>query len=109
MGGIPAAIYKTRLRFVLSQCLLIIFHCYKRRPYFVLSYLSPFQDFYMLDKLFGWSKKKPEIPEPGIHFGRYSDNNKPVHKVDRWTDADNLFKEKKYQESFDAFFDYLKD
>src|SRR5688572_615687 len=63
----------------------------------------------MLDKLFGWGRKRPELPEPGIHFGRYSDNNKPVHKVDRWTDADNLFKEKKYQESFDAFFDYLKD
>jgi len=51
----------------------------------------------MLDKLFGWGRKKPELPEPDIQFGRYSDNNKPVHKVDRWTDADNLFKEKKYQ------------
>jgi glucose-6-phosphate 1-dehydrogenase len=29
--------------------------------------------------------------------------------VNRWTDADNLFKEKKYTESFDAFFDYLRD
>ena len=63
----------------------------------------------MLDKLFGWGRKRPELPEPDIQFGRYSDNNKPVQKVDRWTDADNLFKEKKYQESIDAFFDYLKD
>lgn len=63
----------------------------------------------MFDKLFGWGKKKPGLPEPDIQFGRYSDNNKPVHKVDCWTEADNLFKEKKYPESIDAFFDYLKD
>ncbi|MBL7745149.1 MAG: hypothetical protein JNN00_16865 [Chitinophagaceae bacterium] len=62
----------------------------------------------MLDKLFGWGKKKPE-PEPSILFGRYSDNNKPVAKVNRWTEADNLFKEKKYPESLDAFFEYLID
>lgn len=62
----------------------------------------------MLDKLFGRSKKKTET-EPAIYFGRYSDNNKPVEKVNRWTDAENLFKEKKYPESFDAFFEYLRD
>src|SRR5258705_4653172 len=62
----------------------------------------------MFDKIFKWGKKK-EQPEPDISFGRYSDNNKPVAKVNRWTDADNLFKEKKYTESFDAFFDYLRD
>jgi hypothetical protein len=62
----------------------------------------------MLDKLFGWGKKK-EVPEPAIFFGRYSDNNKPVAKVNRWTEADSLFKEKKYTESFDAFFEYLRD
>src|SRR5258708_20789565 len=61
----------------------------------------------MLDKLFGRGKKKEQDPQ--ISFGRYSDNNKPVAKVNRWTDADNLFKEKKYTESFDAFFDYLRD
>jgi hypothetical protein len=65
----------------------------------------------MLDKIFGWNKKKaePHQTEPAISFGRYSDNNKPVAKVNRWTDADNLFKEKKYTESFDAFFEYLRD
>jgi hypothetical protein len=65
----------------------------------------------MFDKLFGRNRKKEaEVPEgPQIPFGRYSDNNKPVAKVSRWTDADNLFKEKKYPESFDAFFDYLQD
>lgn len=64
----------------------------------------------MLGKFFGWVKKKDE-PQggPQIPFGRYSDNNKPVTKVNRWTDADNLFKEKKYPESFDAFFEYLRD
>jgi len=64
----------------------------------------------MLDKLFGRKKIKQE-PEkaPEISFGRYSDNNKTVAKVNRWTDADNFFKEKKYPESFDAFFDYLRD
>jgi hypothetical protein len=62
----------------------------------------------MLEKLFGRSKKKIET-EPAISFGRYSDNNKPVEKVNRWGDAENLFKEKKYTESFDAFFEYLRD
>jgi hypothetical protein len=64
----------------------------------------------MFDKLFGKGKKKEEpVAEPGINFGRYSDNNKPVTKVNRWTDADKLYKEKKYNESIDAFFDYLRD
>jgi hypothetical protein len=64
----------------------------------------------MFDKLFGRGKKKAETQAaPDIVFGRYSDNNKPVAKVNRWTDADNLYKEKKYTESFDAFFDYLRD
>lgn len=64
----------------------------------------------MLDKIFGWGKRKEdEKSEPAITFGRYSDNNKPVAKVNRWTEADNLFKEKKFDVSIDAFFDYLKD
>ncbi len=64
----------------------------------------------MLDKWFGRKKKIKEVqPEPAITFGRYSDNNKPVAKVSRWTEADNFYKEKKYPESLDAFFDYLRD
>jgi hypothetical protein len=64
----------------------------------------------MFDKLFGRSKKKEDpFRDPESSFGRYSDNNKPVAKVTRWSDADALFKEKKYTESIDAFFDYLKD
>lgn len=71
--------------------------------------ILPFYNFRnMLDKLFGWGRKK-EALEPAIFFGRYSDNNKPVGKVNRWTEADGLFKEKKYTESFDAFFEYLRD
>jgi hypothetical protein len=61
----------------------------------------------MLDKLFGRSKKKPE--NPAIPFGRYSDNNKTVQKVNRWTDADTLFKQQAYHNSIEAFFDYLRD
>ena len=61
----------------------------------------------MFDKLFGRGKKKPENPD--ISFGRYSDNNKSVEKVRRWTDADNLFKQQAYHESIEAFFDYLAD
>jgi hypothetical protein len=64
----------------------------------------------MFEKLFGRSKKTEEVAAPPqAGFGRYSDNNKTVEKTNRWTDADNLFKEKKYQESIDAFFDYLGD
>lgn len=62
----------------------------------------------MFDKLFGRSKKSAE-QRPDINFGRYSDNNKSVEKVARWSDAENLFKEKKHHESIDAFFDYLRD
>lgn len=61
----------------------------------------------MFDKLFGRNKKKPENPD--ISFGRYSDNNKTVEKVSRWTDADNLFKQQAYHNSIHAFFDYLRD
>lgn len=61
----------------------------------------------MFDKLFGGSKKA--AAEPNISFGRYSDNNKSMEKTSRWTDADNLYKEKKYYQSIEAFFDYLRD
>jgi hypothetical protein len=68
----------------------------------------------MLEKIFSWSKKKEgegEIVtgEPAIRFGRYSDNNKPVAKVNKWNEAETLFKEKKYEESILAFFEYLRD
>jgi len=62
----------------------------------------------MLGKLFGWFSKK-ETAAPDIRFGRYSDNNKTVSKIARWSEAEKLFKENKRLESLDAFFDYLKD
>ena len=61
----------------------------------------------MFDKLFGRGKRTEQ--QPAISFGRYSDNNKTPEKVARWGEADRLFKEKKYAESINAFFDYLRD
>ena len=64
----------------------------------------------MLEKIFGRSKKKPDtVAEPSIQFGRFSDNNKTVDKVEKWNEAEALFKEKKYQESISCFFEYLAD
>lgn len=66
-----------------------------------------------LNKLFGKEEESAEQADNtalnAIRFGRYSDNNKSPAKTARWYDADNLFKEKKYNESIAAFFDYLKD
>lgn len=64
----------------------------------------------MLQRIFKRSKKtEPEFTEPDIDFGRYSDNNKSVEKVEKWNKAESLFKEKKYVESIHLFFEYLKD
>ena len=66
----------------------------------------------MLNKFINWVRGKEEPAgkgNPSMDFGRYSDNNKQSGKVRRWKDADQLFKEKKYAASVDAFFDYLKD
>lgn len=64
-----------------------------------------------MDKLFSWGRKKqsPDPVKPPITFGRYSDNNKTLQKTKRWADAESLFKEKKYHESIEAFFDYMRD
>jgi hypothetical protein len=64
----------------------------------------------MLEKIFKRIRKKEsDDSEPDIQFGRYSDNNKSVKKVEKWNEADALFKQKKYAESLVAFFEYLKD
>ena len=66
----------------------------------------------MLNKFINWVRGREEPAgkgNPSMDFGRYSDNNKQSGKVRRWKDADQLFKEKKYAASVDAFFDYLKD
>lgn len=62
----------------------------------------------MLNKLFG-RRKTIQPDEPQLNFGRYSDNNKPVSKINHWKDADSLFREGKFAESLDAFFNYLRD
>ena len=61
----------------------------------------------VFDKLFSWWEKKDT--EPAITFGRYSDNNKSIEKIAKWTLADALFSEQKYAESIEAFFEYLAD
>lgn len=65
----------------------------------------------VFDNWFGKRQKRKKITvvDPGIPFGRYSDNNKSVDKVNRWNEAEELFKEDKYVESLDAFFQYLRD
>jgi hypothetical protein len=64
----------------------------------------------MLEKIFSWSRKKAEEEtEPAINFGRYSDNNKTVEKVELWNEAEALFKDKKYFASIASFFNYLRD
>lgn len=45
----------------------------------------------------------------GLRFGRYSDNNKTFQKTQKWYEAEDFFKEKKYNEAFEAFFEYLTD
>jgi hypothetical protein len=45
----------------------------------------------------------------GKSFGRYSDNNKSLAKTQSWYKSEDLFKEKKYHESFAAYFEYLRD
>jgi len=44
-----------------------------------------------------------------ITFGRFTDAFKPKAKIDFWNQAEKLFKEKKYTEAHDAFFNYLID
>ncbi len=66
------------------------------------------------DKLFKLGKddekaSSAQLPLPHLRMGRYSDNNKTLAKTQRWYDAEDLFKEKKYNESIEAFFDYLRD
>lgn len=61
----------------------------------------------VFDKLFGWVRKKEE--DPPIPFGRYSDNNKSVDKVEKWTEAEALFKQHDHLKSLESFFDYLCD
>ncbi len=60
-----------------------------------------------------WLKNKEKglhfLDEPKILFGRYSDRNKSKEQYDSWDKALSLYKEKAYIESFNEFFNYLKD
>lgn len=42
-------------------------------------------------------------------FGRFSDSFKPKVKINIWNDCEKLFEEKKYFDSYAAFFTYLND
>jgi hypothetical protein len=44
-----------------------------------------------------------------IKFGRFSDAFKPKTSLEKWNECERLYKEKKYNESYSLFFDYLKD
>ncbi len=44
-----------------------------------------------------------------ITFGRFSDSYKPKQKIEFWNTSEKLFLEKKYMESYEAFFNYLRD
>src|SRR5438552_13256768 len=45
----------------------------------------------------------------GITFGRFSDSFKPKPKTDAWAQSEKLFQEKKFLDSYEAFFEYIKD
>ncbi len=62
----------------------------------------------MFGRLFKINKKQAP-PIPNIPVGRYSDNNKTVEQSNDWAQAENLFKEKKFLESIEHFFKYLRD
>lgn len=66
-----------------------------------------------LDKLFNFGNSEKDsdnsLETNAIRMGRYSDNNKTVEKTQKWYDAEDLYKEKKYFEAIEIFFDYLKD
>ncbi|HEY3251672.1 MAG TPA: hypothetical protein VGK25_11190 [Ignavibacteria bacterium] len=44
-----------------------------------------------------------------ITFGRYSDSFKPKKKIEFWNQSEKLFFDKQYLDSYEAFFNYLRD
>ena len=60
-----------------------------------------------LDKVFG--RDDSSTPRPDIDFGRYSDGYKSKEQVDAWKASLELYKDKKYLESYQTFFQYLGD
>jgi hypothetical protein len=47
--------------------------------------------------------------EPFVQFGRYTDCNKSKEQIQNWDDSVKFFEEKKYLDSFEAFFKYIGD
>jgi len=58
------------------------------------------------DKLFAWTNKEDE---PDIRFGRFSDAYKTDNQYASWDRAVEAFDAQQYLESYQAFFDYLRD
>ncbi len=44
-----------------------------------------------------------------VQLGRFTDSFKPKAKVEAWNLSEKLFLEKKFLDSYEAFFDYIKD
>jgi hypothetical protein len=44
-----------------------------------------------------------------VKAGRYSDNNKTRPKTEKWQEAEDLYKEKRFIPALTAFFEYLRD
>lgn len=56
--------------------------------------------------------KETNIPvdiEPNVLFGKYTDRNKTKEQHDSWDKAVNLYREKKYLDSYYEFFNYIRD
>ena len=61
----------------------------------------------LLDRLFGEDEIVKDLP--ALKFGRYSDAYKSTAQYDHWDEAISLFDKDKYFESYEHFFEYLKD
>jgi len=60
-----------------------------------------------LDRLFGNTQEERE--QPKISFGRYTDSYKPPSRYDAWDEAQALFEQERFLESYKRFFQYLRD
>ena len=47
--------------------------------------------------------------EMAIRFGRFSDSFKLKEKVDAWKESEKLFEEKKFLDSYNTLFRYIRD
>lgn len=65
----------------------------------------------LFNKLFSGSRKTKFkfSDEPAIFFGRYTDRNKTKLQYDYWDKALSLYKDKKYLDAYEHFFNYLED